>query len=75
MFVYYVVLVVGEGFEECGVREVKEETGLDIKNVEFLKATNNVLLDEPKPSHYVAIFMRDSFKCNRASVIAGAEFG
>eukprot|EP00268_Persea_americana_P029023 TRINITY_DN2810_c0_g2_i1.p1 TRINITY_DN2810_c0_g2~~TRINITY_DN2810_c0_g2_i1.p1 ORF type:complete len:174 (+),score=22.95 TRINITY_DN2810_c0_g2_i1:124-645(+) len=48
----------GESFEECGVREVKEETGLDIENVEFLTVTNNVFLDDPKPSHYVVIFMR-----------------
>ncbi|XXG80226.1 hypothetical protein AAC387_Pa09g1147 [Persea americana] len=47
-----------DSFEECGVREVKEETSLDIKNVEFLTVTNNVLLDEPKPSHYEVIFMR-----------------
>ena len=58
MFVYYVVFVVGDSFEEYGVREVKEETGLEVKNVEFLPITNNVLLDEPKPSHYVVIFMR-----------------
>ncbi|MCL7047879.1 hypothetical protein MKW94_003221 [Papaver nudicaule] len=30
----------GESFEECALREVKEET------------------DEPKPSHYITIFMR-----------------
>ncbi|RWR85603.1 nudix hydrolase 1 [Cinnamomum micranthum f. kanehirae] len=48
----------GESFEECGVREVKEETGLDIENVEFLTVTNNVFLDDPKPSHYVVIFLR-----------------
>ncbi|XXG59976.1 hypothetical protein AAC387_Pa04g1971 [Persea americana] len=52
------MLFVGDSFEEYGVREVKEETGLEVKNVEFLPITNNVLLDEPKPSHYVVIFMR-----------------
>ncbi|XP_068653400.1 nudix hydrolase 1 [Aristolochia californica] len=48
----------GESFAECAAREVKEETGLDIHKVEFLTVTNNVLLDEAKPCHYVTIFMR-----------------
>lgn len=48
----------GESFEECAAREVKEETGLDIENIEFITATNNVFLDNPTPSHYAVIFMR-----------------
>lgn len=48
----------GESFEECAAREVKEETGLDIEKIEFLTVTNNVFLDEPKPSHHVVIFVR-----------------
>lgn len=34
---------------------MKEETGLDIKNIELLTATNNILSDSV---HLVAIFMR-----------------
>ncbi|KAK1425598.1 hypothetical protein QVD17_20952 [Tagetes erecta] len=45
----------GESFEECAAREVKEETGLDIKNIELLTATNNVLSDK---AHVVIIYMR-----------------
>ncbi|XP_015577991.2 nudix hydrolase 1 [Ricinus communis] len=49
----------GESFEECGAREVKEETGLEITKIEYLTATNNVFLEQqPKPSHYVTIFLR-----------------
>ncbi|XP_031477498.1 nudix hydrolase 1 [Nymphaea colorata] len=48
----------GESWEECAAREVKEETGLDIHRVEFLKVTNNVLRDEVRPAHYVTILMR-----------------
>ncbi|KAH7533672.1 hypothetical protein FEM48_Zijuj04G0156400 [Ziziphus jujuba var. spinosa] len=48
----------GESFEECAARELKEETGLDIEKIEFLAVTNNLFLDEVKPSHYVAIFLR-----------------
>ncbi|CAL5396513.1 unnamed protein product [Camellia sinensis] len=35
----------GESFEECAAREVKEETGLDIHNIEFLTVTNNIFSD------------------------------
>lgn len=48
----------GESFEECAVRELKEETGLDIEKIEFLTVTNSVFLENPKPSHYVVIFLR-----------------
>ncbi|XP_047307275.1 nudix hydrolase 1-like [Impatiens glandulifera] len=51
----------GETFKECAIREVKEETGLDIENVEFLTATNNIFELEAKQSsvvHLVCIFMR-----------------
>ncbi|OVA05057.1 NUDIX hydrolase domain [Macleaya cordata] len=48
----------GESFEDCAMREVKEETGLDIEKIEFVTITNSVFLEEPKPLHYVTIFMR-----------------
>ncbi|KAL6212138.1 hypothetical protein ACLB2K_017359 [Fragaria x ananassa] len=48
----------GETFEECAARELKEETDLDIENIELLTVTNNLFLDEAKPSQYVAVFMR-----------------
>ncbi|KAF9615264.1 hypothetical protein IFM89_022591 [Coptis chinensis] len=48
----------GETFEDCAAREVKEETGLDIQKIEFLTVTNNVFPEEPKPYHYVTIFIR-----------------
>ncbi|XP_010681389.2 nudix hydrolase 1 [Beta vulgaris subsp. vulgaris] len=50
----------GENFEECAAREVKEETGLDIANIELLTVTNNLFVEGPKPSHYVTIFMRSA---------------
>ncbi|KAJ4710602.1 nudix hydrolase 1 [Melia azedarach] len=48
----------GESFEDCAVRELKEETGLDIQKIDFLTVTNNVFREKPKPSHYVTIFVR-----------------
>lgn len=46
----------GESFDECAAREVKEETGLDIDKIEFLKVTNNVFPE--KQCHYITILMR-----------------
>ncbi|GMJ04732.1 nudix hydrolase 1, NUDIX HYDROLASE 1, ARABIDOPSIS THALIANA NUDIX HYDROLASE HOMOLOG 1 [Hibiscus trionum] len=48
----------GESFEECGGREVKEETGLEMGKAEYLTVTNNLFLDQPKPAHYVTVFLR-----------------
>ncbi|XP_030960722.1 geranyl diphosphate phosphohydrolase-like [Quercus lobata] len=47
----------GESFEECASRELKEETGLDIKQMELLTVKNHLFLEEPEPAHYVTIFM------------------
>ncbi|KAF7592741.1 hypothetical protein BBP40_012499 [Aspergillus hancockii] len=48
----------GETFENCAEREVLEETGLSIKNIQFLTATNNVMAAENK--HYVTVFVSGS---------------
>lgn len=48
-------LEVNESWEECAVREVQEEMGLHLTNVEFLHVTNDIMLDDEK--HYVTIFM------------------
>lgn len=31
---------------------------MDIQKIEYLTVTNNVFLENPKPSHYVTIFLR-----------------
>ncbi|GAB7330227.1 hypothetical protein MBLNU13_g01887t1 [Cladosporium sp. NU13] len=45
----------GESPEECAAREILEETGLQVKNVRFLTATNDFLREEKK--HYVTMFV------------------
>jgi 8-oxo-dGTP diphosphatase len=44
----------GESFEDCAKREALEETGLEVGDVKFLTATNDVM-DEG--SHYVTIYV------------------
>ncbi len=41
-----------ESFEECAKREVKEECGLEINNIRFLRLKNAT---EYKPKHYIDI--------------------
>ena len=45
----------GESFEECAQREVREETGLEIENIQFGAVTNDIFEKEQK--HYVTIIM------------------
>ncbi len=49
----------GESFEECAIREVKEEVGFEIAKPSFLSLTNDVFVDTKK--HYISIFMCASF--------------
>lgn len=53
----------GESFEECAIREVKEETSIILKSVNYFGLTNNVFNDEHK--HTVSIFMKASFPQNQ----------
>lgn len=44
-----------ETWQECAIREVKEETNLDLKDVTYAHVTNDMMESEGK--HYVTIFM------------------
>lgn len=48
-------LEVNESFEDCARREVLEETNLELDQVDFITATNDIMESERK--HYVTIFM------------------
>lgn len=49
-----------ESFEECAKRETLEETNLEIENIKFLTATNDIFLESWK--HYVTVFMICDYK-------------
>ncbi|KAG7380846.1 Nudix hydrolase 15, mitochondrial [Phytophthora pseudosyringae] len=45
-----------ESWEECAIREVKEETDLDLTDAKFATVTNDPMEDEGK--HYITILMQ-----------------
>ena len=49
----------GESPEQCALREVKEETGLDIDRVAFRAITNDVFTVEGR--HYITIWMEGRY--------------
>jgi len=49
----------GESPEQCAMREVKEETGLDIDDVAFRAITNDVFAAEGR--HYITIWMEGRY--------------
>eukprot|EP00884_Botryococcus_braunii_P020995 jgi/Botrbrau1/757/Bobra.0181s0016.1 len=47
-------LELGETFEACAAREVKEETGLELQNITYVHTLNSIF----ENVHYVTVFMR-----------------
>jgi len=45
----------GESPEECAIREVKEETGVSIKELKFKAITNDIFKSQGK--HYITIWL------------------
>jgi len=44
----------GESPEQCAARELDEETGLNVKNIRYLTATNDIMKADNK--HYITLF-------------------
>ena len=49
----------GESIEECAIREVLEETGLEIRNIRFVAVTNDYFESENK--HYITIWTEGDY--------------
>lgn len=67
----------GESFEECAVRELKEETGLDVEFERFLFLSEAIAPDRTR--HIVNIFIKakvigGTIKVGDEPVLAGADF-
>jgi len=61
----------GESFEECALRETREETGLAINNVRFIALTNDIFRESDL--HYITIWMEGGYVCGKPSVSAPNE--
>jgi 8-oxo-dGTP diphosphatase len=64
-------LEAGESPEACAVREVGEETGVEIDGVRFLGVTNDVF--EAEGRHYITLWMEAEYRSGTASVLARHE--
>ena len=62
----------GETFEEGAAREALEETGVKIKNLEFVTAVNNLFPDEQK--HTITIWMRSDWESGDPQTIEHDKF-
>lgn len=56
----------GETFEEAAARECLEETGMQITNIRFMTATNNLFPGEKK--HTITIFLRADWQSGEPQI-------
>jgi 8-oxo-dGTP diphosphatase len=57
----------GESWEECSRREVREEVGIEIKNLCFGTITNDIFKNEHK--HYITISMISDFESGEVTLM------
>ncbi|MBT3419046.1 MAG: NUDIX domain-containing protein [Candidatus Magasanikbacteria bacterium] len=56
-----------ESWEGCARRETKEETGIHIKNIRFVTATNDIFEKEKK--HYITIYIMADYDVGEVQVM------
>lgn len=57
----------GESWEETAIREVREETGMEIKDLEFLAVTNDIMPMDGK--HYISVWMTANWAANDPQIL------
>ena len=57
----------GESLEACAIREVKEETGIKIKNLQTGPFTNDIFKQEDK--HYVTLFLLADYDSGNVKIM------
>lgn len=62
----------GESPEETAVREVREETGLNIECVRFGAVTNDIFIDDYK--HYVTLWMISNWQSGEPQILEPDKF-
>ena len=60
----------GESLEECAAREAREEVGVEVVDIRFRTATNDIF--ESDGQHYVIIWM-EATPTSEASIVAEQE--
>ena len=61
----------GESFEQCAIREAKEETNIDISEVKFRVITNDLFEREQK--HYITVWMDAKYVSGEPQIAAPEE--
>ncbi len=61
----------GESPETCAVREVREETGVEIGNAHFMAITNDVFAEADR--HYITLWMRGEYRTGTPAIKAPYE--
>ena len=64
-------LDMGESFADCAIREVREETGVTIREPRFLAVTNDIFVDEGR--HYATIWMEAQVEAGEARINSPRE--
>ncbi len=57
----------GESWEQCALRETGEETGIQIGDLRFITATNDLFPRENR--HYVTIFLKAAYRSGVLTVM------
>ena len=61
----------GETPEQCAIRETQEEVGIEIKDVQFVAATNDFFAASEK--HYITLWMAGSYVSGEPKITADYE--